>query len=358
MSPVLGRQACLLDARPTFPTTRYQGSKRKLAAAIIERLSGLNFTTVLDAFGGTGAISHALKAVGKHVTYNDLLSFNHQIGLALIENDERTLSVEQVEFILRRNLGVKYNDFIERTFDGIYFTRDENRWLDMASGNILAIEDRYERAIAWFALFQSALTKRPYNLFHRSNLAMRTREVTRTFGNKVTWDRPFEEHFRRFAASANRAIFDGSGSCRTLCGDAIDVEGEFDLVYIDPPYLNARGVGVDYQQFYHFLEGMIEADRWEERIDRRYKHLPLKKETQPWTSPLRVHAAFERLFDRFRNAILAVSYRSDGIPSPREIEVMLAAVSRRVSVFPIAAYKYVLSTINRSQELLFVAEPR
>ena len=57
-----------------FPRTRYQGSKRKLAATIVEQLRDLEFTTVLDAFGGTGAVSHAFKAIGKHVTYNDVLA--------------------------------------------------------------------------------------------------------------------------------------------------------------------------------------------------------------------------------------------------------------------------------------------
>ncbi|MFQ5413411.1 MAG: hypothetical protein ACE5E6_03035, partial [Phycisphaerae bacterium] len=44
-----------IDA-PRFPRTRYQGSKRKLAAAIVARLSDLAYRTVLDAFGGTGAV--------------------------------------------------------------------------------------------------------------------------------------------------------------------------------------------------------------------------------------------------------------------------------------------------------------
>lgn len=56
----------------------------------------------------------------------------------------------------------------------------------------------YKKAIAYNALFQSCLAKRPYNLFHRKNLEMRTRDVVRGFGNKATWDRPFSEHFRTF----------------------------------------------------------------------------------------------------------------------------------------------------------------
>ncbi len=41
-----------------FPGTRYQGSKRKLAGAILDQLRSLRFTTVLDAFGGTAAVAY------------------------------------------------------------------------------------------------------------------------------------------------------------------------------------------------------------------------------------------------------------------------------------------------------------
>ena len=135
-------------ARP-FPRTRYQGSKRKLAGAIIEQVRELTFTTVLDAFGGTGAVSHASKCAGKQVTYNDVLEFNHQIGLALIENDSIRLEDDESAAVGQRQHGVVYGDFIERTFEGIYFTTEENRWLDVAVANVRGLSCPYKRAIAW-----------------------------------------------------------------------------------------------------------------------------------------------------------------------------------------------------------------
>ncbi|PKO22538.1 MAG: hypothetical protein CVU38_08900 [Chloroflexi bacterium HGW-Chloroflexi-1] len=60
-----------------FPSTRYQGSKVKLVDWIREQIAELDFTTCLDAFGGTGAVAYRLKQAGKQVTYNDLLCFNY-----------------------------------------------------------------------------------------------------------------------------------------------------------------------------------------------------------------------------------------------------------------------------------------
>ena len=40
------------------------------------------------------------------------------------------------------------------------------------------------------------------------------------------------------------AVIRGKGTCRAIRSDAAELEGDFDLVYVDPPYVNGRGVGV------------------------------------------------------------------------------------------------------------------
>ena len=60
--------------------------------------------------------------------------------------------------------------------------------------------------------------------------------MERSFGNKTTWDKPFEEWFQIFVEEANRAVFDNGQSNRALNCDAAEVQGEYDLVYIDKPY--------------------------------------------------------------------------------------------------------------------------
>ena len=83
-----------------FPSTRYQGSKRRLLGWIASHICDLPFETALDVFGGTGAVSYLFKSMGKSVTYNDVLMSNQQIGLALIENRDVKLSDDVLETIL------------------------------------------------------------------------------------------------------------------------------------------------------------------------------------------------------------------------------------------------------------------
>ena len=192
-----------------FPSTRYQGSKVKLVDWIWTQIGDLDFTTCLDAFGGTGAVAYRLKQAGKQVTYNDWLKFNYYFGLVLIENDQTHLDSDEVNWLLGKyNSQITYPRLIRDNFHDIYFTDEENAWLDQTITNIRQLTDPYKFALAFFALAQACIIKRPYNLFHRKNLYIRQAEVERSFGNKTTWDKPFEEWFRTFATEANQAVFD------------------------------------------------------------------------------------------------------------------------------------------------------
>lgn len=341
-------------AMKRFPRTRYQGSKRRWAPAIVNELGNLTFQRVLDAFGGTGSVAYAFKVLGESVTYNDVLGFNHQIGLALIENDAEQLPPDWAHRMGAAAPGVRYDDFIARTFKGIYFTDEENAFLDRAAANIPLIENRYARATAWFALFQAAMAKRPYNLFHRKNLYMRQASVRRGFGNKATWDRSFTEHVARYIAEANRAIIDGRGSCRAVQSDVFEIAPAYDLVYLDPPYVNARGVGVDYRDFYHFLEGMIRYQDWPDLLDRSSRNLRLLRAQSPWRDAARIRILFRDLLHHFRTSILAVSYRSDGIPDVSDIAKMMRDFKRRVRIVDSWSCQYALSKNRRSRQVLLI----
>lgn len=338
-----------------FPQTRYQGSKQKLLSWIWSQIEHLEFDSVLDLFSGTAAVAYLMKARGKQVTTNDLLRFNQVIARALIVNDQVTMSPDSASALLAAEAPTSRR-FISETFTGLFFTDEENAWLDRVTQNIHALELPEERDLCCFALFQAALAKRPYNLFHRANLYMRLAEVERGFGNKASWDRPFKDHFHTHLARANAAVFSNGRRHRALCGDCLSVPSHHDLVYIDPPYINSRGVGVDYLDFYHFLEGLTEYDRWPARITRRYKHRPYCKRPSPWTDAAEITGAFDRLLERYRNAIIVISYRSDGVPTIEELVALLDRHGRRDARQSTREYKYVLSA-HRGKEALLVSEP-
>jgi len=348
------QQAPFPDLITRFPSTRYQGSKVKLVDWIWEQIGNLDFNTCLDVFGGTGTVAYRLKQEGKTVTYNDLLRFNYYNGLALIENCRVCLNPEEVGWLLQRHPSLTYPRFVQDTFPDIYFTDEENIWVDQTITNIRQFTDPYKFAIAFFSLCQACIIKRPYNLFHRKNLYIRFAEVERSFGNKTTWDKPFDEWFCIFVEEANRAIFDNGQTNHAMNLDAVDVPGEYDLVYVDTPYISNRGIAVDYLGFYHFLEGLTMYDEWGEHIDYRSKHRRLKLRPNEWTDRNRILGAFDHLFHRYQRSTIVVSYRSDGIPSEAELASLLKRYKQNIRIEHFGQYKYVLSTNSESKEILLI----
>jgi len=349
------RQMSFLEDDAKFPSTRFQGSKLKIVNWIWGTIKDLNFDTALDAFGGTGSIGYVLKAKSKQVTYNDILKFNWYIGAALIENNKVKLVDKDVEFLLKKHKNINYPSFVYDTFKDIYFTDEENRWIDIVATNIALLEDFYKKALAYFALIQACIIKRPYNLFHRKNLYIRLSDVERNFGNKVTWDTPFQVHFRKFVEEANQAIFYNGRQNKAINLDVFDLDENYDLVYIDTPYISQKGVGVDYFGFYHFLEGLVNYSAWSKMINYRTKHKRLKGNGSVWADRSRTLSAFDKLFKKFEQSFFVVSYRADGIPSIDELIRIMRKYKPEVEESRRKNYKYVLST-NHSEEVLLVGK--
>ncbi|TNE48600.1 MAG: DNA methyltransferase [Deltaproteobacteria bacterium] len=337
-----------------FPQTRYRGSKLRLLDWIVATLAPFWTESVLDAFGGTGAVSYRFKQEGKAVTYNDLLPCNFQFGRALIENTQVQLSDKELTDWLLPTEGKTYPTWIKDTFADIYFTDEENAWLDRVVTDLNDFTCDYKKAIAFFALAQACISKRPFNLFHRKNLYLRTSAVERTFGNKSTWDRPFPDAVRRFVDEANQAIFSGAKSCVAVQHDAAEVPGSFDLVYADPPYISKKGTSTDYADLYHFLNGICDYDAWPKQLDHKSKHRRLLRQASPWTDKQKISDAFDTLFGAYPGSVLAVSYRSDGIPSIDELSALMKRHRAHVEVHPYGAYQYALSTNKSSEEVLLV----
>ena len=337
-----------------FPSTRYQGSKSKIINWIKINVENLYFNSVLDIFGGTGAVSYMFKSIGKKVIYNDYLTFNSIIANALIKNNDIKLSNESLEFILKKHSDIDYPSIIEDNFEDIYFTEEENRWLDVTITNINLLEDEFEKSIALFALFQSCITKRPYNLFHRKNLYVRNAEVNRTFGNKKTWDTSFEHHFRKFVIEANNSVFNNFLNNKVYNVDCLDLEESCDLVYLDPPYISKTGVGVNYFSFYHFLEGLVDYDNWKLRIDYNSKHKQLLTSPSLWCDKQKINKAFDELISKHQKSIIVISYRDDGIPSIPQICEILDRYNKNYEI-KYLDYKYVLSS-KKSREVLIITD--
>lgn len=330
-------------------STRFQGSKRRVLPWLIPHV--LNQVqpgaSVLDAFAGSGVVSYALARNGLDVTSCDrLLSSVWSVRGFVV--DAMPITDVALSRVVEAGRSCATGELLD-IFAGIFFPDDELCWLEGASDAIRTLPES-ERGLLYWALFQSALAKRPYNLFHRSNLSMRTREVKRSFGNKATWEKPFADHMRKFAAEANRFVLD-SPSGAALEGDPLGVDGSFDLVYLDPPYINGRGVPTPYNDYYGFLDLLVDSGRLG-RIDYNRPHRPMDVAATPWEKKHEVLSAFEAMFERFNESHICISYRSDGIPTIDQIVGLLSKFKSTVDVTSVPI-SYALSK-GTSEEVLII----
>lgn len=336
-----------------FPSTRYQGSKRKILPWIHDCLKEYNFHTVLDGLGGSGMVSYMFKKMGKKVIFNDELTFNSVVATSFIENNDVKLSEKRVAWLLAKHSYVNYKSVVFDNFKDIYYLPDENIMIDRIVCNINNLKGpkevvQYQKAIAFYALFQSCLIKRPFNLFHRKNLNLRLNKVPRSFGNHKTWNRTFEYYMHKFVKEINEYIFDSGTDCLVKNESIFDLNVTADLVYLDPPYFrqNSTNETSNYFGCYHFLEGLLNYNKWESMIDQNSKNNRLKPDDSYESfSKLNASSKYFELISKFKNSIIVFSYKKGGIPSIDEIEGMMISVGKKVIKEEIK-YSYALNSQN------------
>lgn len=344
-----------------IPRTRFYGSKRNLLPWIYEHIAPLKFETVLDAFGGTGSVSMLLRMMGKSVRFHDGFLFNKDVARALLSCEELPPRSE-VQDVIR---GVVPRDgSISEVFAGIFYSDDENRWLDGLIPVLGALEPSYQSSVLRYLLYQACLKKRPFNLFHRANYSLRANKgVKRSFGNATTWATDFPTHMmsafdelhRLNSATAFRGKIEISAGY-----DALEIKDKFDLVYIDPPYISesASRNRDNYWKKYHFLEGIADYQHWSDRIE---LSSPIRMLGEPcWSKEWSTKPVFkDKLFDLIdlhKNSLVVLSYVDNAYPSFDELREKFSDCFEHVSIHSLD-HHHALSKV-RKKELLFIGRPK
>src|SRR5690606_14516613 len=135
-----------------FPGTRYMGSKNKIITDIWQQLDKIEFESVLDAFGGSNVVGYFLKCQGKKVITNDIMSFSFITSKSIIETSSEQITKDDLKLLLKKN---KNNGFIEKTFKDIFFSLEENQFLDRVRHNISQLQNEYKEALALSALVRA-----------------------------------------------------------------------------------------------------------------------------------------------------------------------------------------------------------
>jgi DNA adenine methylase len=328
------------------------GSKQGILSGIWNPIKQLPFTTVLDAFSGSGCVSYMFKGQGKAVIANDFLKYSYHMVNALVANADERLSEDDVAMLLEPN--AHRGNFIQETFQNIYFSEEDNLFLENTVANIQHLTSSYKRSLAISALNRACIKRRPRGVFtyvgHRYDDGRKDLRLS------------FRDQLLAAIKLLNDAVFDNGQRNIALNQDVFNLDVTPDLVYLDPPYHTPLSDN-DYLRRYHFVEGL--SCYWQGEgveILHHTKTKKLRKYYTPFDSRTHVYAAFEQLFQQFSNSILVVSYSSNSLPKREELTEMLKAIKNTVLVHDIE-HKYSFGTHshkignqnNAVQEYLFVA---
>lgn len=347
---------------PRFPTTRFQGSKRKILPELRNLIDTFECNSILDLFSGSGIVSLLFRHIGKSVISNDFLMYNQNtanVFLTLNRTDVDIKIIEKELYELLNKANESGLSYVADNYEGIYFKDEENIQIDQFCQNILDIDNPY-KSLYVYAVGQSLIKKRPYNLFHRANLNMRLKDVKRSFGNAKTWETSIYDHAIKCIKELLKFPLSGNDdSHSTLNNNSGSLElfpKNIDVVYLDPPYINGKGTSVDYSDFYHFLEGLIDYDVFNYG-DESYPHKPINKKESAWLNPYNAKIELENICKYWKNSIIVMSYRSDGLPSPEEISQIMSINNRSVEIHSAGEYQYALSKNKNNEELFIISKP-
>lgn len=339
----------LSDQVSLYPPTRFMGSKRKLLGEIWNVASRFEFDSVIDLFSGSGIVGYMFKSHGKTVISNDYMAMSATFTKAMVENNTVTLPIAEAEKLLIKQGEVDH--FVSDTFKDLYYTDEENELIDILRANISAMDDQYKKAIAMTALIRACTKKRPRGIF--------TYTGHRYDDGRKDLQKTLSQQFLEAVEVVNNAVFDNHKANKSVNGDAmaLDVEKP-DLVYIDPPYYSPLSDN-EYVRRYHFIEGL--ARDWKGvEIQEHTKTKKFKSYPTPFSTKNGAYEAFDKLFSKFSDSILIVSYSSNSLPTQEDMVALMKKYKEHVEVVPVD-YKYAFGNQadakthrNSVQEYLFI----
>ena len=329
---------------------KYIGSKRLLVPHIVEVVRSLpGVRTVADLFSGTARVGHALKREGYRVTANDHNAYAHVLARCYVQAD-RDRVLPEVERVLEELRGVEPR---AGWFTETYCER--SRYMQPHNGaRVEAMRDRLAamdldpdvQAVVLVSLMEAA------------------DRVDSTCGLQMAYLKKWAP--RSFNELELRVPDVLPGEGEALSRDALEVaqQGEWDVVYLDPPYNQHK-----YLNNYHVWETLV---RWDapEVYGTACKRVDCREYDSPFNSKRRIQDAMRRLVGDLRARYLVVSFSDEGYLGREEIESMLGAegevrvlthdykryVGAQIGIFNPSGEKVGKISHLRNNEYLFVVD--
>ncbi len=339
-----------------FPEPQYLGAKHT-HLAWINKFIPQKVEIAVDAFSGSQTVAFLLKQLGFQVITNDFLNFNHQIGLALVENEDQRLTKADLDFLFSKSPIKERFQLIEQVYTDVFFEREEAAFLDNFRANLELFENAHKKALAFAVMNRSMTRKITMGHFGHTQALRYASDPERVKRNR-SLVRPLREIFLELVPAYNSAIFSNGRDNRSLNQNILELLptlDKVDLIYFDPPYCDSHA---DYQSFYHLLETYTEYWRNKQFINGIKRYDP--QLFSGFDKKKDVVQSFEKLFEYAQEIPhWLISYNDRSYPSVKELAKMIS----KYKTVEIEAKTYMngrggKGSVAGSQEILFVCKPK
>lgn len=238
-----------------FPEPQYLGAKYVHREWIAQYIPNDAYAC-LDAFSGSQSIAYMMKQLGKKTITNDFLSFNNEIGMALVENPGTILNKKDTDMLFAKNNDPEKFNLMETLFSNLFFTHEEAVFIDSFRSNVERLDNQYKQALALAIMCRSMTRKVTMGHFAHTKALAYASSPERIKRNR-SLVRPLKDIFMELLPEYNAAVFDNKEDNKSYNENILNLLPHLhgiDLAYFDPPYCNSHA---DYQSFYHLLETFV-----------------------------------------------------------------------------------------------------
>jgi adenine-specific DNA-methyltransferase len=309
---------------------RYIGNKTRLLDFIrrVVRQRGVVGRRALDPFSGTASVARALKRWGYAVAASDVMTYGYVFARAYVETvrpprfdrvADQTGGVDLLHVLRWLNALEPAPGFIHEHYSTggahgrMYFTPFNAARIDAIRD---CIQQWYRAGLIDDDAFYTLLAA----------LIEAADRVANTTGVYAAFVKSWQPNARQALQLRTQRHVHGN-HCSAGCIDAltaVEAAGDFDLLYLDPPY-NAR----QYAGYYHIPE-LIARGWYDTPVLTRGKTGLIEDAElrSDWSSSRRCEAVFERLVATARCRHIVLSYNAEGIIPERTIERVLKTYGR------------------------------
>jgi adenine-specific DNA-methyltransferase len=314
---------------------RYIGNKTRLLDFIrrVLRTRGIAPGRAVDPFSGTASVARALKRWGFGVAASDIMEYGHVFAHAYVAaaavprfdgvaGDTDGASLRRVLAWL--NALPPEPHFIHEHYSPAGAAGRQHGRMYFTPANAARIDSVRARIDAWQR--DGRLCDDGYHTLLAALIEAADR-VANTTGVYAAFVKSWQANALRPLQLRTLRHVPGNGcsAARSDAATAVAMAGDFDLLYLDPPY-NSR----QYAGYYHIPE-IIARGWFDGPVTTRGKTGLIEDGAlrSDWSSSRRCEAAFEALIASAHCRHIVLSYNAEGIIPERTIERVLKEHGRR-----------------------------